>query len=405
MTADIHRLTDKDELAQAHRIFRIAMVGLPSMGPIDHALIDALIEPGRAFGALIDGAIAGATNSYSGAIAVPGGEWLPHAAVTHVGVLPSHTRRGVATRLLARQLRDLRDRGEAIATLRASDARIYERFGYGIATTAVTFTVDKTRSILRKGVDIREGVRFIEPADAWPVLARISENTPAERAGIITRSRYWWNFQELRARKSSDPAYVAVVGDPGRETGFVRYHPIGLDSWFSDRDRTVVVDDLVAADAGSYAALVAHLLSLDLVQRLRFASRPADDVLPWLLEDHRAAQVTQVRDETWLRIVDVQKALAGRRYAADGEVVLAIDDPLLPENTRRLRISRDGAEPTGQEPDITAGIAAVSAAYLGGTRWWQLVRSGRVASRKLSAIKRLDALFATPLAPHSGIMF
>ena len=39
--------------------------------------------------------------------------------------------------------------------------------------------------------------------------------------------------------------------------------------------------------------------------------RPLDDPLPWLLLDRRAARVTAVHDETWLRIVDVQQALDG----------------------------------------------------------------------------------------------
>ena len=55
---------------------------------------------------------------------------------------------------------------------------------------------------------------------------------------------------------------------------------------------------------------------------------PADDPLPWLVVDRRAVRVTAMHDETWLRIVDAEKALAARRYDGDGAVTIAVNDPL-----------------------------------------------------------------------------
>lgn len=405
MTLDVRLLSGKAELAQAARAFRTAMVGLPPLGPIDDALLDRLYEPDRTWGAFDGGTLVGTTDSYSGRIAVPGGAWLPQAAVTHVGVLPTHTRRGAATALFKAQLRAAREQGEAAASLRASDARIYGNFGYAIANTSVSFDVDTQRARLRAAPASREQIRLVDINEAWAIQARIYADQPAPRAGVIARSAYWWDFQALRQANSAAPAYVAVHGEQGSETGFVRYHPIGLDSWFTSSERTIVVDDIVAYSPDVYVALVAHLLAVDLPHRIVFWSRPADDLLPWLFEDFRSVRVSAVRDETWLRLLDIEKALTARTYAGQDSVVLEVSDPVLPENATRLRLSREGAERTNLSATVIADVSAVSAAYLGGVKWWQLAETGRLGAFDRDAIATLDTLFTAPSLPHSGTMF
>ncbi|MER8445508.1 GNAT family N-acetyltransferase [Mesorhizobium sp. M1066] len=405
MISDVRLLTGKAELAQAARTFRTAMVGLPPLGPIDDALIDKLFEPDRTWGAFDGETLVGTTDSYSGRIAVPGGAWLPQAAVTHVGVLPTHTRRGAATALFKAQLRAAREQGEAAATLRASDARIYGNFGYAIANTSVSLEVDTQRARLRAGLTYTDKIRLIDSDDAWAIQARIYAGQPVSRAGVITRSAYWWDFQALRQAHSGTPNYVAVHGDKGSETGFVRYHPVGLDSWFTSSERTIVVDDIVAYSPAAYVALVAHLLAVDLPHRIVFWSRPADDLLPWLFEDFRSVRVSAARDETWLRLLDAEKALTARSYAGQGSVVLEVSDAILPENATRLRLSPEGAERTNLSAAVVTDVAAVSAAYLGGVKWWQLAQTGRLGDFDRAAVETLDTLFTAPVLPHSGTMF
>ena len=105
---------------------------------------------------------------------------------------------------------------------------------------------------------------------------------------------------------------------PGAETGFARYRPIDTDKWFVSDQRTIVVEDFFAPDVDSYLGLLRFLLGLDLIDRVVFWMLPVDDPLPWLLLDQRAARVTATHDETWLRIVDVEKTLAARQYGGDG---------------------------------------------------------------------------------------
>ncbi|MEU2632561.1 GNAT family N-acetyltransferase, partial [Kitasatospora sp. NPDC007106] len=90
----------------------------------------------------------GTAGAYSFELTLPGGVLAPAAGVTAVGVLPSHRRRGVLTAMMRHQLTDLRDRGEFLSVLLASEAVIYRRFGYGPATYTARVTVPRHRSAL-----------------------------------------------------------------------------------------------------------------------------------------------------------------------------------------------------------------------------------------------------------------
>src|SRR4029453_5101680 len=89
-----------------------------------------LLELGRTLAAFDGDRIVGTTAAYSFEVTVPRPAQVPAAGGTSVGVLPTHRRRGVLPRLMARQLDDVRERGEPLAVLGASESAIYGRFGY-----------------------------------------------------------------------------------------------------------------------------------------------------------------------------------------------------------------------------------------------------------------------------------
>ncbi|QDQ96269.1 GNAT family N-acetyltransferase [Tomitella fengzijianii] len=399
----IRTLTTASELAESDAVFHTSMVGLPA--PAADEDVASVREPGRTFGAYADdGLLVGATDSTSGMLTVPGGARVPHAAVTHVGVLPTHTRRGVLTALMRHQLEDCRTHGETVASLRASEAVIYGRYGYGIASVTHGVSLDLRDAELRAGaVSGALPVRLVDPDGAWDLLRRMVDEYPSGRAGTISRSECWWRAR--RARTQPAPRYVAVCGDEG----FVCYRPLDTASWFTSRDRTIVVTDLHARTPEVHRALVAFLLRLDLVHTVRFPWLPADDPLPWMLTDHRAARVTGAGDETWLRLVDVPAALAARSYGPGGSVTVRVDDGLLPANSGSYRIGTDGAEHVGDvaapAPDAQVDVADLGAAYLGGVRWHQLRDAGRLREFSPGVADRLDTLFATARAPFAGVMF
>ncbi len=405
MSTEIRVLDREEDLVAAANLFRAAMVGVPPLSNLKPGQIHTLLEPGRTVGAFVDGQLVGTVDATTSDLTLPGGAVVDHAAVTHIGVSPSFTRRGIATELIYRQLRDIAARGEAVATLRASEATIYERYGYGVASSSQSVEVLTARAALRPDVGAGGPVHLLDGARAWDVLPGIyAANRPA-RPGTIGRPEVWWQGARRRAEASPEPWYVAVHGEAGSESGFVRYRPVDTASWFTSDQRTIVVEDFFAPTTDAYLGLLRFLLNLDLIDRVLFWMLPVDDPLPWLLVDRRAARVTAVHDETWLRIVDVGNALAARRYAGDGTVTVAVTDPLLAENTAVFSITSGGTEPTDRHPDLRVGVAGLAAVLLGGSTWRGLAVAGLAGAADPAAIVVADRLFAVPYAPHAGFFF
>ena len=109
-----------------------------------------VVEYDRFLGALDGGRFVAGAGAYSFDMTLPGGTTAPAAGVTAVAVAPTHTRRGILTGLMDRQLADVADRGEPFAVLNASEAGIYGRFGYGLATSVEATRIATDRSAARR---------------------------------------------------------------------------------------------------------------------------------------------------------------------------------------------------------------------------------------------------------------
>jgi predicted acetyltransferase len=405
MTTEIRVLDAEDDLLAAANLFRTAMVGFPPLSNLAPGRITTLLEAGRTVGAFVGGQLVGTADAVTSGLTLPGGTVVGHAAVTHIGVLPSFTRKGIATELVHHQVHDIAARGEVVATLRASEATIYERYGYGVASSSQTVEVQTARAALRPDVGTGGPVRLIDAAQAWDVLPRIyAENRPA-RPGTIDRPEVWWQGLRLRSESAPGASYIAVHGKPGSESGFARYRPIDTATWFVSDQRTIVVEDFFAPTTAAYLGLLRFLLGLDLIDRVRFWMLPVDDPLPWLLADRRAARVTAVHDETWLRIVDARKALSERRYEGDGAVTIAVNDPLLSKNSTTFRIAGGGAEPTDRRPELTVDTVGLAAVLLGGATWHSLGAAGLARADDPAVLEVADQLFAVREAPYAGFFF
>lgn len=405
MTSEIRVLHSEDDLIAAVNVFRAAMVGFPPLSNLPPGRITRLLEPGRTVGAFVEGRLVGTADAVTSGLTLPGGAVVGHAAVTHIGVLPSFTRKGIATGLMRHQLRDIAARGEVVATLRASEATIYERYGYGVASATQTVEVQTARAALRPGAGAGGPVRLLDAAETWDVLPRIYQGNRPSRPGTIDRPEVWWQGLRMRSESSSGPAYVAVYGEPGSESGFARYRPIDTEAWFVSEQRTIVVEDFFAPTTEAYLGLLRFLLELDLVDRVVFWMLPIDDPLPWLLADRRAVRVTAVHDETWLRVIDARKALAARHYAGDGDVNVAVNDPLLGANSLTFAITGEGAEPTDRRPQLHVGAEGLGAVLLGGATWRSLVVAGLARADDPAALTVADRLFAVSYAPYAGFYF
>jgi predicted acetyltransferase len=362
--------------------------------------------------------LVGSGSAYSFRLAVPGGE-VPAAGLTTVAVLPSYRRRGILTGLMDYLMTDAASRSEPVAILFATEAGIYGRFGFGLASMIQDFTIRRGEGQLTLGAAVsgpdRPRLRAVEPAAAQAQLAQVFDAVFARQPGTLARDERWWRClltDPEVMRRGMSPLYCLLAEDDSGPRGYVLYRTKA--GWDDEHlpDGQLNVRELHATDPAATAALWADVLSRDLVSEVTASMRPADDPLPAMLGDPRRARGS-LRDALWLRLLDLPAALSRRRYAAAADVVLEVIDPVISANQGRWRLvtagpAEDGpasCEPAERDADIRLTVQALGAAYLGGASFGQLAGAGHVAERTPGSLAVLAAAMSWDRAPYNGMMF
>ena len=363
-----------------------------------------VLEPERTLALRDRGRIVAGGGIFSRRLAIPGGE-TPVAAVTLVGVRPTHRRRGLLTTLMRRQLADVHEAGrEPVAALWASEPVIYGRFGYGMATLGAQIALDPRSARLRRTSDAP--VDLLAPADAVDAMRAIHDQVRSGLPGMLDRDGPWWQdrikdpegdrapgVQPLRAAVT-DGGYALYAVNPR----FVDDRPAG----------EVHVREVLATTPDARTAIWSFLLGLDLTVKLTWDNAPADDPLPHMLVNSHAARLW-IDDNLWLRVVDVPSALTARRDREPVEVVFELADEVCPWNAGRWALRWDGSTATCARTATPAGLelgaSELGAAYLGGTTFDQLARAGRVSELRGGALEAASRAFQGDRAPWCPEIF
>ncbi|MEV6718319.1 GNAT family N-acetyltransferase [Lentzea sp. NPDC051208] len=387
---EIRVLTDEAQYRAHNTLFRRAMHWGP---PTDEQWPTTLpsYESGRVLAAFEGDEMIGTTQSFGCTMVVPGGALVPHAAVSRVGVRADHTRRGVLSALMREQLSTLQ---EPVATLRASEGRIYGRFGYGLAGRVRFLRIDARKAVIPGSPAGR--VRMVDPDTADKLRPELHSQVALNRPGQISRWPGWW-ARALDRKTEAENVVTIVHSGPDGDDGYVCYK-VSEDKDFHHH---MEVQDFAWANADAWRDLWIYLTRLDLVDTIEFDAA-LDDPLHWLFEDPRVVYTKDVYDQIWLRLVDVPRMLAARTYGSADPVVIEVRDKLLPANDGCYRVSPAGAERVEAQPDITIPADLLGAVYLGDTRFSDLAAAQRIQGSRCA---EADALFAGPLAPLCSTFF
>ncbi len=412
-----------DELDGFHTVEMHAFHGSP-LSEDDRERILSRFEFDRSLAAFDGATPVGIAAAYSFQLSAPGRQTLPAAGITWVSVLPSHRRRGVLTSIMRRQLADVREHGEPVAVLWASEATIYSRYGYGRAMWHADLTLRRGEGALAKTAPVDRGIRLriVDPVAALPELAKVYDAVLPTRPGFIARNGAWWQrviYDPADDRQGASPLHCVIAEDDSGPRGYALYS--GLNSWdpgTSLPDGVLTVREMMFADPAASTSLWADLLSRDLTTEFRLAQRPVDDPLLHQLADPRRAR-PRLKDALWVRIIDVPRALARRRYSCPVDVVIEVRDEIVPSNAGRWRLTTTGADQTGcgleascvpaaaaaPEADVTLDVTELGAAYLGGIRLAALAAAGLVTERRPGAVRQLSTALSWDLAPWCPVNF
>lgn len=339
---------------------------------------------------------------------VPGGARLATAGVTRVGVQSTARRRGVASRLIRSLVDQAASDGLALASLRASEATIYSRFGFGVAGVYTAVKIEPHRVKPLRGAAAGGTFRMLAPDEVLDVVGPLYERVGLRRPGMVTRPPSLLRRYFEAVVKQTESEYVVVhTGVDGHDDGYVHYATKWTDDPVAGSFGTGQVHEVIGADDAIELALWRFLLDVDLVIEWKADERPVDDLVQHAVRDRRGYTVREVLDEQWLRLVDVDAALSARTFQpATAAVVIEVADPWIDANNGRWRISGAGAvRDDAAAADLAAPIEAMSAAYLGGHPWWQLAAAGDVRVLTAGAVEQADALFVSARAPFCGSFF
>jgi predicted acetyltransferase len=395
VTVEVRTLGGDADVLAYQELLESAFGGDPD--PEELATWRPLVERDRTYLAWDGATAAGSAGTFTFDMTVPGGP-LPAAGVTGVSVPPTHRRRGVLTTLMRRQLDDVAARGtEPFATLWASEAAIYGRFGYGVAGRRAIATVHADRAALL-GRPPAGRVRRVEAAEMRALAPPLYDAVRAEVPGMISRSGVRWDVRLLdlpgnRHGSSAQRTVVYEVDGTPRGYAWYRMKPDWSEGFPNGE---IKVKELVAADADAHAGLWSFVLGVDLMRQVSWDNVPADDPLPHRLLDGRGVRA-KVTDGLWVRVLDVPAALTRRAYATAGAVTVEVVDAFggYAAGRWRLDASPDGATcvPSTGAADLTLSAAELGAVYLGDTPLRTLAAAGRVDEHRAGAVATASALF------------
>jgi predicted acetyltransferase len=376
---------------------------------LEHAeRMKQLPELDERFAAFDGETIVASSGAYSVAMTTPGGR-VDAAGLTMVAVMSTHRRQGILTSLMHRHLGAARDRKKPVSALWASEGAIYGRFGYGMASLCGDISIEKDRSAFARPLEPAGRMRIVGEDEALRLFPPIWDRARSAQPGMLSRSEKWWLFRRLYElewqRKGAGLLQRVVLEIDGKPEAYALYRfqqKIENDIFCG----TVRVSEAIGATPLATRLIWRYLFDIDLAARIEAAYLPVDHPLLFLLADPRRLRYA-LHDGLWLRIVDVQAAIAGRSYGTGESVVLDIEDSFCPWNAGRFRIDGGSATATRTDaaPDLRMDVSSLGSVYLGGFSFSQLANAGRVEELREGALARGDALFHSTRGPWCPELF
>ncbi len=285
------------------------------------------------------------------------GQRVNVAGVGSVAVSPEHRRRGVGETLMKLALREMRQRGDAFSMLYAFRGSYYRKIGYGVIEYVHQLAFSPSNL---PASDEARFVRRLMLPDR-PAVQALYDRVAAQGHFALARKPEWWT-QRLWTYPGE---WVVYEGHRrGQIEGYLYYE---VDHSNGPFKLQLSLNEFVAASPEAFRGLTGHLASLaDQVAEIHSAL-PSDHV--WLtalrtaqnlhpgLEIGVYSDAAGIAAGALLRLTDVKLALESVPVAASarGEIVLEVDDPVLPANARAWRvIARDGRLAVGFESARTA---------------------------------------------------
>ena len=338
------------------------------------------------------------------------GQTVSADGVTMVSCDPGYRRRGIVRRLIDGLLQRSKERSVPISILWASMGAIYQRFGYGLACSWVTYEIPTRYIEFQFGERPPGYVRLLTPDDALPLLNGLYREYANPATGMLHRGGFYW---ALMLRRTGDQhTHIAVYYDEADQPrGYCLYRTRSQPQLWPETNQVIDVFDFIWLDIEAYRGLWSYLGGHDLAERVRMDFVAEDDPAPGMLLEPRMLR-RRTFDGVWMRIVDVAQALGARGYDLAGEATIEIvDDDLCAWNNGTYRVQASGDTSSVERvagaisADIVTSPGAFASLVSGYSRPSDLARMGRLGLGDQRRAAELDSLFSSRRRPHCPNMF
>jgi predicted acetyltransferase len=396
---EIRPCRDQAEMAEYGRIVSYVFASTEGM---DEELSTTL--PEWTMCAFVEGRMAGTLGMFPFTVRLNGAP-VHMGGVTAVGTLPAFRRQGLLRKMMTSAFEVMRERRQAYAILWASMGAIYQRFGYGLASTQVRYDFDPRYAGFNDSRPVEGTVEMLAKDEAFDIIKPLYIEYATPRNLHIHRAVPLWQMSTLRPPKKDQPLYIGVYRNvDGQPRGYVVYSTNEEPQREPGPGQKLAINDFIALDMEAYRGLWEYIRRHDLVGRVEMHGVPEDDPAPNLLLEPRMLN-RRTSDEIWMRVIDVEQAIPQRPYGSRGELTFAVEgDDICPWNAGTYLMETDGQSTTVSRTERPAQLRMspnTLAALLAGHRSATFhQRAGTLSASDPASVKLADALFRTEYAPH-----
>lgn len=317
------------------------------------------------------------------------GQVFDMGGIAGVATWPEKRRGGMVSRLLTHALEEMKTAGQSLSFLHPFSFAFYRKFGWETYTEYKKYVIpiDKFPAKLKTEGIVKRDIKNISELD------QVYQSYASRYNGTLVRDKAWWQERILNENYRT-VVYYTDAGDP---QGYALY---------KIEDKQLNCDELVYENETARRALWTYFANHDsMITQGKFIYVPADDNLPFLLDDPRIQQETV--PYFMGRIVDAVAFVESYPFEQIGEetsLTLHLTDRYAPwnEGVWRLTITTEGQghlarvdtsnlSENDTVADLELGIQSLTTLMLGYQQADNLFNWGRIegSSESVAALKRV----------------
>ncbi|MBQ1257658.1 MAG: GNAT family N-acetyltransferase [Clostridia bacterium] len=262
--------------------------------------------------------------------------------VTH----PSHRKSGAIKSIMKSLLTEAREEGNVFSGLYPFNHGFYRKFGYELSRDLETYTFPFT-SILKYAGDVK--TRLLESKDDRTFLLPVYEAMTKRYHLAIDR-----DMEAFNRLTASDPYakndYTYAIFNGDEACAYVA---------FSKKGSILSVRDYAFKSEKDFLKILCFLSRFSPEFEKIEIALPDDIPIAMLTTDPYSVEKS-VNHRYMMRVLNCEKALSIMNRTIPAPFVIEVNDPFLPENSGKWKVSEGKCERTDDNPDVSMSIQAFS---------------------------------------------